>query len=499
MAVDDGNQSDRLWLPWLLVIWCLGLIWMASGFPFTGDDFFRVRAGSPAWYHVIPLARYLWIHTNGRVLGNLSSFLWVDHPIILAMIRGGMVTLIAILLGGITKIQSRWGWAVAMGGTLFLPVAVFREVYPWNAGFFNYVPPVMLILLAVWWFDNGGRQTTRGYAGLVGLGAALLGTSTALFMENMTLIAGCAGLWWVWRGRHHRSISVPYLVGVLAGGVLMFSSPIYRTALGGADSYRTIAGSLGALLHQLVTNYRILSIHLLHRNPLLVGLILLCIAWRLWSGKSTRWLLGLAGWGAGYFLVAAHLPQSWGLLSLSQPMKGAALMLDLLMLLALMLPVVLILWQDQNHKGMGFMAAAVVAAAPLLVVTPIGPRNAFSLHIFLLGMILTMISAQETGPVWGDLRLGTGMLAVVMVVTGYYGFMFSRIGETQRVQYHHIAAQMAQGATEIEIPEYPYPEWIYGPHGRKIEYLFCYEKPGDIQITFIPRQLWQGKWVDNGS
>jgi hypothetical protein len=498
----DKCKPHPLGLPWgLLILWTMLLVFMARGFPFTGDDFNRVRAGSPAVGDLLNYATHSWRNTNGRVLGNLFSFLFVDYPGMLAAVRGGSMVLLTVLLVKVTGVCSRLGWAAAMAGVLFLPPMIFREAYPWNAGFFNYVPPVILLIWTAWLFKlhlvrPAALVSWRDLL-LLGLG----GGASTLFMENLTvfaLIAGGAALFAsIFYVRRLLPQAGAYFAGVLGGSMLMFASPVYRTVQEGADGYRSYAESLGGLLYRMAGNYRILSVHLLHNNGLLIALV--CGAALLSSAllpkrRVTPFMQAMVIAGAGYFLTARYFAEDLGLLSLTDSMTAASLGVDLTALGLLLIPVVWSLWQSRNRWGMGFVLAALLVAAPLLLVSPIGPRNAYALHILLVAAILTMLQPIEEHWTKTCNALGTAVLITVLIGAGSYGYMFFRIGQTQALQYSHIRQQMEVGAEIIELPRYPYAHLVHGPHGAKIGNLFFYQRPSDISFVFIPYDDWYAQW-----
>ena len=114
----------------------------------TGDDWFREELGrglkSPR--ELLETVASGWLTYNGRAAGNLLAYAAggrkVLREVLRALITLGTVSLAARNCG----FRTAGGVLLAAAALLALPRAMFAQIYPWAAGFFNYVPPVLLLL-----------------------------------------------------------------------------------------------------------------------------------------------------------------------------------------------------------------------------------------------------------------------------------------------------------------------------------------------------------------
>ncbi|MCI6184361.1 MAG: DUF6056 family protein [Clostridiales bacterium] len=215
-----------------------------SIFPLTGDDWFRESLGASLG-GVGDLVRTVarkWSTTNGRILGNVLAYTAGSRPIVRDIMRTLITFGLIALLARVSGLRKASGLLLCAAAVIALPREMFREIYPWAAGYFNYVPPVALALGALalmpevfaWQEINAGKSRC----------AALffLGFASQLFVENITFYVLCAaGILNVLQLVRHKRLSavlVCYFIGALLGAVLLLASPSYLDMLLHGGSYQ---------------------------------------------------------------------------------------------------------------------------------------------------------------------------------------------------------------------------------------------------------------------
>lgn len=131
-----------------ITVLTLALFFLFSLFPVTGDDWFREALGRTIHSagDLIREVAYRWSTNNSRILGNVLAYSSGSRPVLREALRAS-ITLGVILLGAkCSGLFSLRGVFLMTACVLALPRAMFAQIYPWAAGFFNYVPPVMLLL-----------------------------------------------------------------------------------------------------------------------------------------------------------------------------------------------------------------------------------------------------------------------------------------------------------------------------------------------------------------
>lgn len=467
---------------WLCLALLLGaVLGLCALFPLTGDDWFREALGavihSPA-----DLAREVfvrWNRGNARILGNVLAYSAACHPLWRTLLRAGVlygVMAVCWRLGGLKG----WGGLLATAAAvLALPRVMFREVYPWGAGFFNYVPPVLLILTAL--LLMGGALEGSGVPDGAGRCTALfwLGLCGQLFMENDTvyaLLAGAALLALDWVRQRRPSLPILlFLLGAGTGAVLLFSSPAYRSMGVQGGSYQSaLAGGLSAVLDKAGKNLPTVLRQMLTRCPLLYGGLTAAALLHLRRGKGrgalrlTLALLLTAG--AAWFALEQYTP--------FDPAPAAALAAALVWTAALLAALCLLPDKVLRTAALFYVLSAGAAAAPLLAVSPIGPRCLYLSYILLLTALLRLVSALPLSP-----RLAWGGAAAAAAAFCFYLALFVPIHRGQQARQAALEAALDRGAAEVTLSALPHEDYLWHPDAR-LEQVYYYETPGDLIIRF---------------
>ncbi len=143
----------------------------------------------------------------------------------------------------------------------------------------------------------------------------------------------------------------------------------------------------------------------------------------------------------------------------------------------------------RRRRAAFFLLSALTAAAPLAVVTPIGPRCLFLSYVFLLltGMQLLQAVGWSGAVVWQKAAAGVAALAVFACCL----YLFLPIHAAEQVRGETIAAAMAEGRTQIVLPEFPHAEYLWDADTQKLCRTYFYETPGDIAFVFVPAEEWE--------
>lgn len=451
------------------------LFWL---FPLTGDDWYREGLGRTI-HSLGDLAREVvsrWKTTNPRILGNILAYLSGSRPVLREALRTGITLCLMIFAAKAAGLRSKAGFLFLTAGCFALPREMFRQIYPWAAGFFNYVPPVAALLAVFWLLEDGFKKKHESPGRCAAVG--LLAFSAQLFVENDTIYAVCAGIFlllWCRKAQKRWSPgALCFLLGAILGAVLLFASPSYRTVTQAGTAYQ-MAGGLSGLCATARENLpEILSWMLTDCPVLYIGLMLAALMLALRTRKKTDFV-PVAGMAAAAVWFAAKLPG-----------QGAA---AAVWLAALGFLVLRSLDGVRRRRAAFFLLSALTAAAPLAVVTPIGPRCLFLSYVFLLltGMQLLQAVGWSGAVVWQKAAAGVAALAVFACCL----YLFLPIHAAEQVRGETIAAAMAEGRTQIVLPEFPHAEYLWDADTQKLCRTYFYETPGDIAFVFVPAEEWK--------
>ena len=446
------------------------LFWL---FPLTGDDWYREGLGR-GLHSLGDLARELifrWKTTNPRLLGNLLAYISGSRPILRWLLRTALTLLLFRFAAKAAGIRSAAGFALLAVGIFALPREMFRQIYPWSAGFFNYVPPVLLSLLAFSVLEEALEEQKAAPPRCAAL--LLLGFAGQLFMENNAVCAVLAGGFltvWTWvRCKRPSSAAVCYFLGTLLGAALLFTSPSYRRVTE-ADAAYQMAGGLAGLMHTAKENLPELTRWLLAGCPVVcLGFPALAILSRC---KQKLTVLDIVPatllCGSAVWMLFVPWGQALAVLFWFLGAFGAVFR-----------------WLSgrKRRRAAFFLAGALAAAAPLAFVTPIGPRCFFVSYVLLL-----LAAAQFLPPpaLWQTLCVGALAAGIFAACLSIYLPIF----RTAQVREDAITRAMALGQTQIALPFFPHAEYLWDADTQKLCRAYYYETPGDIEFVFVPQEDW---------
>ncbi len=500
------KQSREQIAVFVMLLLFLGALFMiAYYFPLVGDDFYGIDDYITSVRSFIEWAVWHWENTNGRILGNTTVLLVMHSRIGRAFVRAFIIWLIMILVYQNSRIISKAGYLLSYLYVLAIPTAIFSETYSWTFGFFNYVPPVMLVLFYLVMVQKEFSKRTAKWKGLKIVGTFLLGVCSQLFMENVTiyvLIMSIAiNIFYIRKEKRVSAVALFHTLGAAAGTLLMFSSPVYRTVTAGTDTYREAPDGIAGLFQAARENWCEISKYTVRGNILLLIMVLLICFWLLYKNARekdirTRILRTinsciLTGTSAYFFFA--------NILEWDEKIEAytAFFLLDVLMfvlfIISVMMTVILCVKEtEQRSRSLFFLISAFVLVGPLLFVTPVGPRCFYASYIFTGLAFLNIVAYIIEQEHWNLRRLAAPACVLMACVTAYYLYIFFNIGEVEQERDSYIIERMQEGDTVIMVPEFPYSDYLHDPHGWKIGLKFYYEKQEDIEFCFIPYSEWTG-------
>ena len=292
LAAGTGTGNWGVWIG--LGVLFLALLYLCWLFPVTGDDWFREEMGRnlagpvDLWNKVIDG----WKTYNGRIFGNILAYAAGSRKVLRELLRA-LFTLGTIYFaarnGGSRKI---WGVLLSAAVLLALPREMFAQIYPWAAGFFNYVPPVALLLAAFWLLRAVFQERPVPEGGPRAAAVFLLGFCSQFFIENYTLYGAWAGVilvvWYRWRQRRWSAAVNSFCAGTLLGALLLFLSPSYGLIWSSGGAYETGLGQGAAgLLATMQKNQEVVFEYLISGCPVLfLSLTGLGVVWFLRSRRT---------------------------------------------------------------------------------------------------------------------------------------------------------------------------------------------------------------------
>lgn len=447
-----GSKKRYLWA-FLLI----ALAYLILTFPPVGDDYNRLTSLDKGFRYVIFDIVQGYRRLNGRILGNAMSFFFMSRPMSL-LAKSACLGGLALVLKKLLKAKSSYSSIVFM--IMFLPIPVFREVVAWNAGFFNYVPVLVLILLSAYLIEK--KKLTRMESFIL-FSSSL---ASGLFVENLTLYALIMPiLAYFTLARGDKKSYFISFIGALLSNIIMFSSPVYFRISQGDDGYRTF--DLANLIPRLEENWPVFRANLISLVFLIGFAFVLHMAIEKEGTKRAffplaclalividKWLVFPV-----FVSMAIYISFYLGLLSLGKKKSG----------------------------GLGLRVfsclSMALAMGPLLVVSPVGARNFFTAQVFNYIIIAELCFGMED-----KLREGLRGLLFALALLKALAMVYPSTVNYLDYKKMNRAVEDAvkEDRTELSLYYYSYPNLVHREDGTKIVryYNEKYGKDLDIKLNF---------------
>lgn len=493
-------QSQRVPANTLLLWGLLGVAVFGLSLLFapTGDDWSRLAFTDRTPAGFLAQASGSFVGHNGRIVGNSLSFLLVQPVWLRAAAKALTVIGLVAMMQGVTGSKSVWGALACFAGVFLIPAGMFRESYVWSAGFFNYLPPMIGVLHLAG--VVGGRWSASRRVHPVGTALVCVATGflTCLFVEHVTfavLVIALSGLAVRLLRRQPDPAVTGWAAGAVGGTAVMFSSPGLDAVAANEDAYFSYADSLRGILLTGVANYSTITGSFVLSNAVLLVLLTGALVGSSLRGAPARRadVLVMAGSLAiaAYALISRVLTPDARVCGVDLAGCGlAALAVDLLALVALLGIIVVAGLRYVPHGvdravWVALLAATLLMLGPLLVVSPIGPRNVFGPTVTVVAItILTARCAVELPAGRPTVLVRTGIASLVVVGLAGHLLVHSSNFATHVERVHAMETAVERQERLVELPAFPYPSWVHDPEDEKIGNKYFIDQPRDIEVVF---------------
>lgn len=483
------------------------------GSPVNGDDWFFTRYGGLALENLIDKTNRYWHILNGRVLGNLGSIAFSQYQLARELMKTIIVfgTMIFILKCNLAEKENKKSiWIIITFILVFLmPKEIYRETYSWMSGFFNYVPPILIILIYIYIVRNIFTKQKIKDKGYKIVGSFILGLISQLYIENITIFTIVMSfsliIWYLLEQKKISYIMVAHFLGSIAGGFIMFSSPTYSQMAKNEYEERSISLGILDLLRTAKSNYEIFSLYSIRKEILLLILISFACIIILYLNKKNEIKYSVMQQLSGVVLIvtpiyayvtsrfANNIYISGSILKMC--LDGIGWMIYLLTISYVIYTCVKN--SGYRNRSIFFLWCALISVAPMLVVQPLGPRCFYVSYIFITCVVINLLAYIDSEiHIFNDKLICQLVCVIFIFVASIYIYIFSKIGYINRISLEHINNEMKKGKTEIILPLFPYDQYIHEPYAveKMGYYLYYYKTPEDIQFKYISYDEWSQKY-----
>ena len=441
---------------------------LAILFPYTGDDW--------AWGSQIGIDRLntFFDNYNGRYFGNF---------LILAISRSKTlkVVLMALCYYGSCWLcykytLSKRNVSLLLAAVLFfaMPRAIFMQSVVWASGFANYVPPALISVAYVLLVRNITGEERPRYGKLLWIPVLIMGFCGALFIENLTVFNICLGAavigYVIVRFKRCYAVHIGFLTGAVGGAGWMFSNSAYSSIYKGTDEYRQVATGLGGIIKRCLGNGYAICDYVIVANCwvcLVASALLLLLAVQFIKGtghgKQKTYVKGAMA--VNGLCLAAILCKNLLLTGLVHTAVKLLMMLVAVLYAVSVLVIVLLCVAKSRRSRMLFPFCCIpVSVAPLLLVSPIGPRCFYISYLLTIVFVTDLFSyvVNESGIKKADnkrLLWSLGTVALLQVIL--YVSIFLPIDQYDTKRNEFAKLQSDRGESQIVISSLPNEQFLW--------------------------------------
>ena len=210
---------------------------------------------------------------NGRYLGNLLE-IGTMHSMTLAVIAYAFGwTLLMWCIWRLTN-KSLTALLLSFLFVFTLQAGLINNVLAWNAGFVNYVPPMILALLYIIFVEKYRERQVNVF--LASLWTLFLSVTVGLFNENMAIGAIImATLVLLYSNKKAKLYHVVYFVGTIISTAIMFSNPGYRVH----STYRGVTFKITNIWRNYsnITHFWLITFNIIVLTAILLSVVILTL------------------------------------------------------------------------------------------------------------------------------------------------------------------------------------------------------------------------------
>ena len=370
-------------------ILCILFIILCYMFPYTHDDW--------AWGSQIGIIRLktLFADYNGRWLGNIFVLLLTRNRLIKAIIMLLVALGIIKYSYKITDSKKDFSKYTLILLLLVMPLSVFKEGFVWTSGFTNYTMVILLILIYLNYNKKIILDNKKEYSNKIIIPFFILGASSSLFMENITIYNLLISVFMVvfikFYKKYFSKINISYCIGCIIGTIIMFSNGAYINILNNQDGYRSIKGTnvinnIISTYEQTISKYMILENHFIN---IFVGVICLYLIYKYLQKnkfvKNTKKII----FNFISITICAILAFEFYKLFINNNIIMSTIPNNIIVWfytyywISIFILIILIIDNSDTKTKLLFeLISILLIVGPLLVVNPIGPRCFLPTYVF---------------------------------------------------------------------------------------------------------------------
>lgn len=440
------------------------------------DDYFVPDTGTG----FIGSIQYSLTMGNGRYIGNvLGTYLpvrYVPNLIVRSVFLFAMVVLAA---KSVTDFSI---CSICMAAVLILfpDMDIYMEGYQWAHGFYNYAPPVVMLLAGMELVKNHAPSTGRNIM------LAALGICQSLFVENATVVMTFMAALMIADAVYKKKEAtgaVVYFIASMVGTAIMFFGPKLAGLGGSLGWYRGVAmPGNDMFIPRLIVNLREITAALGECYVMFAAFYVLLLI-RQWKQRRRGcWLL--LGIMPAAFISMQLVAGEAAAYSYLTPALSVMIISFFAAVLSATALVCCLFDKGTLYDILIPTLGAGASVAELLFVQPIGARCLVITYVLLALTIMRMWECELAASDKMKKICCTASAAAIVAILAVLIPLQTADFKAYKEREAYIISQLEEGKTEISIFGLPYPNIVY--KADKVDFYGFTFNCGDIDsMTFV--------------
>lgn len=497
--VSINSKFQKHHTGYIITLLFIFFLLLAAVTPLSGDDW--------TWSSAIGLRRLAtgFIGYNGRLVSNVLEIIITRSFLIRVLLYATLSTTLIELTTKIifNKQPSKFcQYLFTTGLYLTISTQVYSQTFGWFAGFINYIFGMLPIFFFIYWTIT--RKTTSEKTSTISLvGLLLTGLIASLIIENVTiysvLLAIGTLIYFFKKNKSKLSGALAYTLGTILGAIIMFSNPIYISALSGNNNFRHVSFGSGMWMKVSQIYTTAMYKYVFQENGIILLIISICLIVCLWKKRSN--LFGIIYKALLTFILFSYSFFSAFIRNLLpstnfDPMKVSNILaiLSIIFVVSLCLSLIFISSDLIRWKLFFYILSALVLSAPFAVITPYGPRCAFATICFMILATLELVNYVFTSE--KEVH-NINISKLVLTVFGSFSMIFllgvmSANGYVNHVRTTSINQQLRAGHKTIYVSMLPFQQytWDTSPNQTRFQHKIYMERmhmsADSHNLVFVP-------------
>lgn len=436
----------------VIIIFILMIISLMYMFPLLHDDLLHGSIG--LGFNFMP-------HVNGRYLGNFFGIILAYSLYYRVIIKSLVIILTIYISKKLLNINNNIYILIFIILFMFMPKEMFRETFPFTAGFANYVIPIVGVLFIMHCHINNHFQKYNNYFIIIFI---LLGIFNSLFVEHITIFNFLLSIYLIIyeyiKNKRINYITLSYFIGSLIGTIIMFTNPTYLVTLTGNDEYR----SFSTFKEMLIKPWAILRAAFFHNKIINFTLIYLMTKVYIKKIKDQNLIaksLIIFLWLFGIYSLIKIFNADW--FFLTNYMKHFETLITFIFFVAIgyILYKSDILKKTEKYRLIFYIITMVIILAPLVIVSPLGPRCYIMVYIMMIIFIIDLLKISEVNEIIKINSLSNILIILASLQIVFYLSIYGTIYYKNIERLKKINQDIGSENSIIEISDLPYSNYLH--------------------------------------